>query len=86
MHWGKANLLSIRTTADQKGQKQAISTGTEKPHLIFSGKFLEYSTITHTNHAFKISLLLTLVLLQKVLLVEIFTATGGNPEMHEIYL
>jgi hypothetical protein len=50
MHWGQASLLSIRTTTDKKGHKQATNTGIEKPHLIFNGKFLRYCTVTHTKH------------------------------------
>jgi hypothetical protein len=55
MHWGQAILLSIRTTTDHKVHKQATNTGIEKPHPIFSGKFLKYCTITHIKHVVKIT-------------------------------
>jgi hypothetical protein len=55
MHWGQAGVLSISTTTDHKGHKQATNTGIEKPQLIFRDKFLKYCAITHIKHGVQIT-------------------------------
>jgi len=55
MHWGQAGVLSISTTTDHKGHKQATSTGIEKPQLIFIDKFLKYCTIIHIKQGVQIT-------------------------------
>ena len=57
-----------------------------KPSTHFQGQILKYCTKLTQNMGSKSPLLLTIVLLQSVLSVDIFTSTGGNSEMCEIYL
>jgi len=83
---GQTSLLSISTTIDMKWRKQSTNTNIEVSQLIFSGKFLAHFTQTHKKRTSKSPLVLTLVLLQKVLSVNIFISKGGNSQKCEIYL
>ena len=55
-------------------------------HLIFSRKFLKYSTVTQTKLTVQITTSLDISPFSKFFSVDIFTAKGGNPEKCEIYL
>jgi hypothetical protein len=57
-----------------------------KPWTHFQGQILKYCTKLTQNMGSKSPLPLTIVLLQSVLSVDIFTSTGGKSEMCEIYL
>ena len=89
MYCGQASVLSIskkKKKEDQKLHKQATDNVIDKPELIFIGNSLKYFIVIHINFGPYSRILLTLVLFEKVLLIDIFPAKVGNPEKCEICL